>query len=114
MESGAICDGQISASSELDANRAARQGRLHFKATERLRGAWSAASNDDNQWLQIYLGSEPIVITRVATQGRNGRDHWVTEYNLQYSDDRVKNFRYYREQGGTVKKVKYTEHRNTD
>ncbi|XP_078374852.1 lactadherin-like [Oculina patagonica] len=105
MENAAICDGQISASSERDANHAARQGRLNFKAHKKLGGAWSAANSDGNQWLQIYLGSESIIITRVATQGRHGHSQlqWVTSYNIQFSDDRV-NFRYYREQGATVKK----------
>ncbi|XP_078374702.1 EGF-like repeat and discoidin I-like domain-containing protein 3 isoform X1 [Oculina patagonica] len=104
MENGAICDGQISASSEWDVNHAARQGRLNFKAHGKFKGAWSAANSDVNPWLQIYLGSESIIITRLATQGRNGFTQWVTSYNLQYSDDRV-NFRYYREQGATDKKV---------
>ena len=111
MENGAICDRQITASSQRDVNHAARQGRLHSKATRKLKAAWSAANNDDKQWLQIYLGSESIIITRVATQGGNGLQQWVTGYNLQYSDDKV-NFRYYREleHGATVKKVTHTEH----
>jgi len=107
MENGAISDVQITASSQFDTNHAAIQGRLHFQATGSLQGAWSAHTNDANQWLQVYLGSESIIITKVATQGRNGSHRqWVTKYNLQYSEDEV-NFRYYREQGKTEKKVKY-------
>ena len=107
METGAISDAQITASSIYGANYAAFQGRLHFKATGRLAGAWSASTNDINQWLQVYLGAESIIITKVATQGRNGHYlQWVTKYNLQYSEDKV-NFRYYREQGKTEKMVKY-------
>ena len=113
MENGAICDGQITASSQRDVNHAARQGRLHSNATRKLKGAWSAADNDDKPWLQIYLGSESIIITRVATQGGNGLQQWVTEYNVQYSDDKV-NFRYYKEQGAADKKVAYTVHWNAD
>ena len=104
VENGAICDGQITASSQRDVNHSARQGRLHFNAIGEIRGAWSAANNDEKQWLQIYLGSESIIITRVATQGGNGLQQWVTQYNVQYSDYTV-NFRYYREQGETVEKV---------
>ena len=111
MENGAISDDQITASSQRDVNHSARQGRLHFNATREIRGAWSAADNDDKQWLQIYLGCESIIITRVATQGGNSLRQWVTKYNLQYSDYTV-NFRYYKEQGKTVKKVSYTIHRN--
>ena len=91
MQSRAITDEQITASSEFDANHAAIQGRLYFQA-----GA--------NQWLQIDLIGQYIV-TRVATQGRNRNDQWVTEYKLQYGDD-GKNFQYYRELGQTTDKVK--------
>ena len=108
MESGRISDEQISASSQYDANHAANQGRLHFQATGKLRGAWSALKNDANQWLQVSLGLNSILITGVATQGRNGYCcQWVTEYNLQYSDDNV-NFRYYRESGESIKVTKAT------
>ena len=108
MESGTIRDGQISASSQYDANHAAVQGRLHFQANGKIRGAWSARINDANQWLQVYLCSESILITGVATQGRNGYCcQWVTKYNLQYSDDKV-NFRYYREPGKSIKVTKIT------
>jgi len=84
MESGAIPDEQISASSIYGENHAAHQGRLNFHAFGSITGAWSAQRADANQWLQIDLGSEHTV-TRVATQGRTDRANWVTKYNLQYS-----------------------------
>ena len=102
MANGAIIDGQVTASSQVNANHAAKQGRLHFKVIWKA-GAWSADSNDDNQWLQIDLIGQHNV-TRVATQGRNDHDHWVTEYKLQYSDDGIK-FQYHREPGQTTNKV---------
>ena len=105
MESGAISDGQLTASSQYDANTAAIQGRLHFQAAGDKAGAWEARSNDVNQWLQVDLGNQVTAVTRVATQGRNGHNHKVTEYNLQYGDDEV-NFQYYKEQGQSSKKVK--------
>ena len=83
---GAISDAQISASSQLDDNHSAVQARLHFKADGLKSGGWSALRNDTTQWLQVDLGSFTKV-TRVATQGRNGHDQWVTKYKLQYSDD---------------------------
>ena len=104
METGAISDAQISASSEWDANHAAKQGRLHFQAVPGKAGSWSAKANNVNQWLQIDLGNQHTKVTRVATQGRNAYSQWVTKYKLQYSDDGV-NFQYYRENGAI--KVSY-------
>jgi len=100
MESGAISDAQISASSEYDANHAAKQARLHFKPRSGATGSWSARTNNVNQWLQIDLGYQYTDMTRVATQGRNSYlyPQWVTMYKLQHSDDGV-NFQYYREHG---------------
>ena len=100
MESGAISDAQISASSQWDANHAAKQGRLHFRAVPGKVGSWCAGANDVNQWLQIDLGNQHTKVTRLATQGRNGYSQWVTKYKLQYSDDGV-NFHYYWEHGAT-------------
>jgi len=90
MESGAILDGQISASSELDDDNAAIQGRLYFQATGTKQGAWSAAQSDPKQWLQVDLGSQFTKVTRIATQGQNGgQTQWVRRYKLQYSNDGV-------------------------
>ena len=105
MENGAISDGQITASSQLDANHAAIQGRLNFKATANKGGSWSAVSSDSSQWLQVDLGSQHIKVTRVATQGRDDTSQWVTEYKLQYSNDGV-NFQYYTEPGRLENKVR--------
>ena len=99
MESGAILDFQISASSEWDSNHAAQQARLHFVKTDYRTGAWSAKFNDLNQWLQIYL-LKTTRVSGVATQGRNGCpcDQWVTKYKLQYSED-GQAFNFYRKSG---------------
>ena len=96
MENTAISNQQISASSQLNVDHAATQGRLYFEATSTKAGAWSAGTNDVNQWLQIDLGMQQTKVTGVATQGRNGVDQWVTKYKLQYSDD-GQNFQNYRE-----------------
>ena len=102
MKDGAISDGQITASSQYDSNHAPFQGRLDF--TKWKGGSWSASKNDLHQWLQVDLGNESTKVTRVATQGRNDYNQWVTKYKLQYRNDGV-NFQYYREQGQTVDKV---------
>ena len=106
MESGAITDGQISASSEHSAGLAAPRGRLNLPLTESTTGAWTALTLDDNQWLQVDLGWTHSTVTQVATQGRNNVNQWVTRYKLQYSNDGI-NFHYYREQGHTTDKVNY-------
>ena len=104
MEHRFIKDGQITASSEHDSNHAAIQARLNFKAGGGKQGAWSAGSNDANQWIQVALGSYTKV-TGIATQGRNGANQWVTKYQLQYSENGV-NFAYYKAPGQSLPKVK--------
>ena len=102
MESGAIADAQMSASSEYSAYHTATQGRLH---SQKYLGAWSAGTIDANQWLQIDLGNRVTKVTGVATQGRHSSNQWVTRFKLQYSDDGV-NFHYYRDQPDYAPKVK--------
>ena len=106
MESSAISDGQVSASSQWDVNHAPRQGRLYFQAVPGKAGSWSARANDVNQWFQIDLRNQNTKVTRVATQGRNAYGQWVTKYKLQYSND-GQNFHYYREHGQSAIKVIY-------
>ena len=105
MDSGAITDAQISASSQWDNNQAASRVRLHMQYQRRgsKRGAWSSRTNDLNQWLQINLGGYST-LTGVATQGRSDHDQWVTKYRLQYSDDGVI-FQFYKELHQTSPKV---------
>ena len=86
MENQAISDAQVTASSQMDDTNSAREARLHSKSIGNQRGGWVALKNDLNQWLQVDLGTFTR-ITRVATQGRDGYDQWVTKYRLQYSDD---------------------------
>ena len=105
MENGTISDRQIAASSQLDADHAATQGRLNFKATANKAGSWSAGSNDFSQWLQVDLSIQNTKVTRVATQGRDDSPQWVTKYKLQYSNDGV-NFQYYTEPGRLKNKVR--------
>ena len=104
MESGVVSDGQIRASSQWDDNHAPVQGRLHFKRYGAKKGAWSAATNDVDQWLEINLGNMNTKVTRVASQGREGSNQWVTKYKLQYSTDGT-TFQYYKDEGKTADKV---------
>ena len=95
MESGAILDGQITASSEHQVFLA-ELGRLQGDA------CWGA-TGDINQWLQIDVGNPNTSVTGVATQGYGNLD-WVITYKLQYSNNGV-NFTYYKEQGQIADKV---------
>lgn len=105
MESGAILDGQISASSKWDIYHVASRGRLHNQVEGDFQGCWAAAIPNLNQWLQIDLGSQSLKVTAVATQGRHSAaSQWVTKYRLQYSNDGV-SFEHYKEQGQVAAKV---------
>ena len=86
MENGAISDLQISASSQKTDSFAASRARLNVKVTGVKQGGWSPLKDDLNQWLQVDLRSYTTV-TRLATQGRDGSDEWVTKFKLQYSVD---------------------------
>ena len=101
MESGAISDEQITASTEYVG--ATNKGRLRSQT-----GAWLAHYiNVNSQWLQVDLGNQHTKVTRVGTQGfeYSSSGRWVTRNKLQYSNDGV-NFQYYKEQGQNTDKVK--------
>ena len=104
MESGAIADSQITASSEYDSRYGPKRARLYTKerATNIIfkgAGAWSSLTKDSNQWLQVDLG-KTTPVTHVATQGRNSQYtlQCVTSYKLQFSDDGA-SFLFYKRQG---------------
>ena len=94
MESGAIKDGQLRASTEYTSNHGAKYARLNKNQGA---GCWASKTKDQNQWLQVGFSS-PVKVTGVATQGRTLYSQWVTKYKLQYSDD-GENFQYYKEEG---------------
>ncbi|KAL9975106.1 hypothetical protein ACROYT_G012223 [Oculina patagonica] len=98
MESGAILDSQITASTVYH-NHVAHNARLHLKESGGIPGGWSARQNDNNQWLQVDL-QQTRRVTRIATQGRNGWSpgQWVTKYKLQYGEN-GQTFKFYRRNG---------------
>ena len=102
MESKAIPDSQITASSEWDQKLSGAQARLHSKSGSLL-GGWVAFTNNLHQWLQVDLGSYTTV-TRVATQGRFKHNQWVTKYSLEYSDD-ADIFHVFKPEGANIPKV---------
>ena len=86
LESGKVPDKAISASTIWNAGHRAANGRLNFRAGKGRTGAWSAKVNNKAQWLQIDFG-EAKKFTRMATQGRQDLDQWVTTYTVSYSMD---------------------------
>ena len=91
---------------QWDATHYTHQGRLQFKADGVRGGAWSAAENDVNPWLQVDLVSNFTRVTGLATQGRDDYDWWVIEYNLLYSSYQNSNLKNYKEGGQTMAKVR--------
>ena len=97
MESGAIFDSQITASSVYNLKHAASNARLHRSENPPRRAGWVAGERNTNQWLQVDLQQTTRVIG-IATQGRHDLDRWVTKYKLQYGDD-GQTFRVYKRNG---------------
>ncbi|KAI8514743.1 hypothetical protein Bbelb_073340 [Branchiostoma belcheri] len=84
MESGAIPDDSITASSTWDdAGHEPYRGRLNGVTGV---GAWAAGTNTIGEWLQVDLG-EMKTVTGTIIQGRYNYDQWVTSYKLEYSVD---------------------------
>ena len=102
LENGKISDAQITASSEWNPNHGATNARLNFQAHEGKTGAWSARSNDMNQWLQVDFRQQAEV-TGIRTQGRGncGCNQWVKSYTISYSNDGCTFYSY--RQNGNIK-----------
>ena len=96
----------MSASSQLDENHAASQGRLYVEAVSGKSGSWSAKVNNVSQWLQVDLGNPHTKVTALATQGRNNYPQWVTKYKVQYSGDGV-SFQYFMEEQSSQIRVRW-------
>ena len=99
MEGGSIPDSNITASSELNANTPATNGRLNYTAGS----SWCAATGDSNPYLQIDLQTLHFICA-VSTQGNSQVDEWVKTYTLQISTDGT-NWTDYTDSGGQVKVV---------
>ena len=90
LESGKIKDNAITTSSDYSSFYKGAFGRLNLKGTKQHSGGWSARYNNDKQWFKVDLGVS-MEIGRVATQGRENKNQWVTSYTLSYSNN-GKNF----------------------
>ena len=88
LENGHVPDAAFSASSSAQAKHAPARARLNIHADSKGYGAWAAKTNNGKQWLQIDFG-ELVRVTKVATQGRQDNDNWVTKFTLSYSVDGI-------------------------
>ena len=87
MESGVISDTQITSSSDLSDTSTAIYARLNQLGDNNgTEGAWIAATNDKNQWVEVNLYRQTIV-TGVTMQGNPSSDKWVTSYKVEFSLD---------------------------
>jgi hypothetical protein len=81
MENDQITDDNIMASSSQSAMAGPEQARLHDRYS-----AWSPGDDDDNPFLEVYLG-ETKIVTAISTQGHPLRYEFVRQYLLRYSMD---------------------------
>ena len=79
MESGLISNQDITASSSRSPVSTGNQARLHNP-----RSAWSPYPNDNNPYLQVYLGGNKKV-TAISTQGHPLWPEFVRSYLVRYS-----------------------------
>ncbi|CAH3022884.1 unnamed protein product [Porites evermanni] len=86
LQSGRLKNHLVTASSQWDKYHAAFLARLHWQRRGRYMGAWSARHNNRYQWLQLDFGRWAKII-RLATQGRQDTDQWVTQYYVKHSLD---------------------------
>ena len=70
------------------AKYAPARARLNLQGSSKGYGAWCSKTNDGKQWLQIDFG-ELVQVTKVATQGQQDGNHWVTKFTLSYSMDGI-------------------------
>ena len=90
MESGVISNTQITASSELSDKYTAIYARLNQpNESNGAGGAWIAAANDQNPWVEVNLYRQ-TVLTGVKMQGNPSSDKWVTKYKVNCSLDHAK------------------------
>ena len=87
MESGVISDTQITSSSDLSDTSTSIYARFNqLRENNGMEGAWIAATNDENQWVEVNLYRQTVV-TGVNMQGNPSSDKWVTRYKVEFSLD---------------------------
>ncbi|XP_078346313.1 uncharacterized protein LOC144631689 isoform X2 [Oculina patagonica] len=85
MQSGEIPDSAMKSSSDYNQYFGPERSRLNKVKEGSFYGGWASKHADVGQWLQIDLG-KITKVTRIATQGRQDANWWVTKFTLSYSD----------------------------
>lgn len=88
LQNRRLPNSRITASSEWNHFHAARLGRLGQVKHGRYVGAWCARHKNHLQWFKVDF-VRPMKITKVATQGRQDTNQWVTSFYLSSSQDNV-------------------------
>ena len=88
MQRGTIRNNMVTASSAFNKYHAAWLGRLGRPKRGAYVGAWCARHNNHNQWFKVDFG-RPMKITKIATQGRQDTNQWVTRYMVYSSLDGI-------------------------
>ena len=88
LQNRRLPNSRITASSEWNQFHAARLGRLGQVKRGKYVGAWCTRYNNHLQWFKVDFG-RPMKITKVATQGRQDTNQWVTSFYLSSSQDNV-------------------------
>ncbi|XP_066030883.1 uncharacterized protein [Pocillopora verrucosa] len=90
MQSGAIREHQLIASSEKDNSSRVGFARLHYQYKKKPK-SWVPLLDHRNQWLQVNLGNELTWVTGLATQGKQSkREAWVKKFQLRYWGFRIR------------------------
>ncbi|XP_071956895.1 uncharacterized protein [Antedon mediterranea] len=87
--SGSIQDSQLSASSSKEKYEPER-GRLFIKEDPDIPAGsgWVAEGTDSSPWFQVDM-LKPYVFTGVVTQGTADFESWVTQFQIELSNDTV-------------------------
>ncbi|EDO33997.1 predicted protein, partial [Nematostella vectensis] len=83
LETKAIPDSFITASSQMNFTTPPSRGRLNLVA-----GAWCASPSDVIPYLQVDLGLRHVICA-LATQGSPSADHWVRSFQLHFTYDAI-------------------------
>ena len=91
LEDGQIPNSAFKATSVYGSTWGPELARLRNKNRSPNGNCWLSKYNDVGQWLQIDLG-KTTKVTRIATQGRDDANQWVSTYTISSSMDAKNRF----------------------
>ena len=86
MQDKTVPDGAITATSYDSASTEPKYARLFVKAENGHSGGWCSKDNQPGHFVKVDFKAA-VKINRVALQGREDADQWVTTFSLSYSQD---------------------------